>query len=240
MNDQLDLALAIPKGIVSRVHAHGLEISQHATAEELILVGNRLLNTRSILNFALGSLFDALVTKRAVENKHAGMSPEQRLDEAEHFVREFAAAHNLHPKDYREVIGVARFYRGVDLASLGGGLTFEHFREAMWGVALQTPGGGVDAALTMLRKAAGGAMNVSDFRRYIRGSTATSPKEGKQTELALYSAVFEFRRWARREKDHLDEYSPERARMVVADLGQETLIFLDALRQRAAQVARSS
>ena len=231
-NAQLDLALRLPRNVVAEVTPTGLTFREDVTVAELLRVGNSLLSTRGVLNFALGSLFDHLVTCVAHKNDKHGLSPDQRLTEAEHYVRTFAATHNLNPKEYREILGVARFYRGVDLKALGGMLTFEHYREAMWGAALK-PGAGAPLAVELLLKASGGGMSISDFRRHIRTTYATETRAPRQTDLALYSAVFEFRRYAKREIETIDSFTPERARLILADLGEESLLFIDALRALA-------
>ncbi len=64
-------------------------------------------------------------------------------------------------------------------------------------------------------------------------ANATETMEARQTDLALYSAVFEFRRYAKRELGHITSFTPERARLILYDLGDETILFLDALRALA-------
>ena len=101
----------------------------------------------------------------------------------------------------------------------------------MWGGAIK-PGGDVHLAVELLQSAAGG-MTISDFRRHIWTHHATKAREPRQTDLALYSAVFEFRRYAKRELSHITEFKPERACLSLYDLGEETLLFIDALRSLA-------
>jgi hypothetical protein len=168
-------------------------------------------------------------------------------------VSDFATAHHLDPKERREMLGVVLFYRG---ASPTPGLSFEHHREAMWGAAEATTGGGDEAgaattgargrsaragasplatACAYLTRAETDQLTVTKLRAEIRSTQRTTPVEQRDLAFAPYAVVFDFRRFAAREMQTIDKLTPERARLVLADLGSETLAYLDALRSVAAR-----
>ena len=216
-------------GIIRGVTPTGLIISEGATQDDLLAIAARCLNQRGFLNFALGSLFERLIDLKAHADSNSGHSPETRIQEAERFVREFAEVHLMKPREYRELLGVARYYRGGDFSKLGG-LTFEHYREAMWAGVGMKPGGDVSLSRALLQHASENRLGVSAFRRYIRSLYAKEEKEGKQMELLSYASVFAFRRFAKAELAVLPSYTRERARIVLEDLGDDSLTYIDALR----------
>lgn len=93
-------------------------------------------------------------------------------------------------------------------------------------------------ALRYLNDAAAQQMSVSQLRAHIRGAQRTAKPEQRELSLAAYSAVFDFHRFAARELAAISDLKPERARMILADLGQESLDFISAL-QRTAAIPRA-
>ena len=221
-----------PEGadVVTGISQLGFTFREDATTDQLLAFGQSLCVSRAFLKFALGSFFLALVTSltrtASIENR------EKAFTEAEDYARAFAVAHAIDQKEFREIFGVARFYHGADLSQCGG-LGFEHLREAMWGAASKHPGGGMlPAALGYLTLAREREWRYTELRRFIRTRDAV-PAAPRQMELAQYGAVFDFMRFAKRELQEVHNYSPERARIILADLGESTFLYLDALRALA-------
>jgi hypothetical protein len=77
-------------------------------------------------------------------------------------------------------------------------------------------------------------MTLTQLRAHIRGSQRTERPEQRELSLAAYSAVFDFHRFATRELAAVADMKPERARMIIADLGQTSLDFIAALQRIAA------
>lgn len=218
---------------VCRVGPRGLIFAPNATEADLLDVGHSLFAVRSYTKWALGSLFAEMRRKRDErrEDAKAGRNDIPRevakADDGGAWSGEFALAHHMDPKEYREVIGVVTFYAGQEHIP---GLDFEHYREAMWATDDGQPGG-VSRAMGYLRVARERGLKVTEMRRYIRSSSATEPSEPKQMELAAYGAVFDFMRFAKRELDEVERYTPERAALILSDLGESTLSYIDALRE---------
>ncbi len=233
-------SLHFPGTIVTGVTPLGFTFREDATPEELITFGQNLCATRAYLRFALGSVFVALIHSRA--RLATSKEQERAQEDAEDYARAFAVAHNIDPKEFREILGVARFYSPADLTGLGS-LSFEHYREAMWGAALKAPGGGgptvLPAALSYLRVAHKEGWKYTQLRRHIRSLDAVLPEE-RQLELSAYSAVFAFMRFAKRELQEVHTYTPERASLILADLSESTFEYLDALREISAGIGRAS
>lgn len=231
---------------VAAFASRGLVFAPGVTESELLGVGRRLFAVRSYTKWALGSVFAAMVQAR---EKRREVSDRARKDDATgaEWAAEFAGAHHLDPKEYREMLGVYTFYHtgaentkagGVGVGTLVGadgelaGLDFEHFREAMWGVDDGAPDQRT-RALAYLRTAHVGGMTVTQLRRHIRTSAATQTVEPAQTELAAYGWVFDARRWCEREMDKVHRYTPERASLILSDMGESMLSYIDALRDIA-------
>ncbi len=224
---QLELiseTIRLPASGVATFGERGLVFSQARTKADLATVGHALFAARSYMKWALGSLFGEMC---ALRTSVAGTEKDIAADEA--WAREFATAHHLDPKEYREMLGVFLFYRGAsDLP----GLSFEHYREAMWGADDGQPGG-IHRAIGYLRIAHAQGMTVTALRRHIRTSQATEIPEEEQVEIAAYTAVFDFMRFAKRELDNVHDYSSQRAQQILDDLGAGTLSYIDALREIA-------
>lgn len=203
--------------------AHGLEFGPDFNEADLLTVGHRLFATRSYIKWALGSLFAEMIKRRT--RKKEGIENE---DAGQEWARDLAQARELDPKEYREVLGVFLFYRGVETP----GLSFEHHREAMWGVDDGKPEQ-LSRAVAFLLHAQQHDLTFTQLRRHIRSSYPGEAPEPRQMELAQYNAVFDFMRFAKRELDDVHTYTPERARMVLADLGEAALSYIDALRKIA-------
>jgi hypothetical protein len=229
--EQLQLieeTLSLPKSAV-QFTAHGLHITAEATDTQLIDIGNRLFAAKGYLRWALGSLFAAMLERK----RDDGVFSDEWLSE-------WTQAHHLDPKEKRELLGVFTFYRGAFSDTQPGhaifdvgGLTYEHYREAMWGVSDGKPAQLPRAIAYLKRAREGSGMSVTQLRRAIREEHATDHAEGKQAEFPSYGVVFEFRRFCARELDSVADYTPERARLIIADLGESTLSYLAALREIA-------
>lgn len=216
---------------------HGLLFRPDVSEADLLIVGRRLFAVRSYVKWAMGSVFAAMVRVREARREASARARKDEKNGTE-WAGEFAAAHQLDPKEYREMIGVFTFYRvGTDSGEKAlrelGSLSFEHYREAMWAVDDGQPQQ-LERAIAHLRHARDQRWTtVAPLRRYIRSSSATQTVEPTQPELAAYGAVFEFMRWAKRELDRVESYTPERAALILSDLGDSTLSYIDALRDIA-------
>jgi len=98
----------------------------------------------------------------------------------------------------------------------------------------QTGGASRNAAVAYLRTAEASGMTLTQLRAHIRASQRTEQPVQREIAIAAYSAVFDFHRFAARELAAIADLKPERARMILADLGQESLDFLAALQRVAA------
>jgi hypothetical protein len=90
------------------------------------------------------------------------------------------------------------------------------------------------SALAYLAAAAASGMSVTQLRAHIRGSQRTERTEQRELSIAAYGAVFDFHRFATRELASVSDCKPERARMILADLGQSSLDYIAALQRIAA------
>ncbi len=194
---------------------NGLTFSPACTDTQLINVGHRLMAVRSYLKWSLGSLLAEMA--------------DRRTEDAESWISDFCTAHALDPKDRREMVGVATFYRAAtDLPPL----SYEHCREAMWGAGGGAPGG-LSRALGYLRIAHTDNLTYTQLRRLIRTQQAAdTPPEPEQPNLSGYSIIFDFMRYARTQLPSVASYTPERAALILHDLG-DALAFIDALRTKA-------
>lgn len=253
---QLDLVEAtfrLPSPSVATFTHTGLQIAPGATEADLLALGNCIFAVRSWAKWGLGSVFAEMMRKRP--------HPDARNHPGEYdltWASDFADAHHLDPKERRELLGVFLFYRE---GSPTPGLSFEHHREAMWGAANLAPegvdmptggvppsapsvpsGGATTKAAAYLREAAAESLSVTQLRARIRATQRTTQETPAQTaplDLASYSAVFDFHRYCARELPNLGRCSPERARVILADLGQEALDYIAALQSKAARGAPS-
>ena len=228
MTEQLSLVsstLNLSGGGLVSFTQRGLAITPAVSNDELIAIGNRLFATKSYLNWALGSVFAEMLARRrpATEKNSTGV----HFDEE--WLSGYTLAHHLDPKEKREVLGVFQFYaRGGPTPPL----SYEHHREAMWGVDDGQPGQ-LDRAIAYLNRAHQQGLSVTGLRRLIRSENATETPEPRQMTLAGYSAVFDFMRYAKRELNNVPNYTREQARLILRDLGESTLSFIDALREIA-------
>lgn len=235
---------------VAAFTARGLVFAPGATESDLLGVGRRLFAVRSYTKWALGSVFAAMIQARDARREVSDRAKKDDTPGGE-WAAEFAGAHHLDPKEYREMLGVYTFYQlgeadqgetgGTSGAQVGdlGGLDFEHYREAMWGVDDGQPNQR-KRALDYLRTAHKGGMTVTQLRRHIRTNAATQSVEPAQTEMAAYGWIFDARRWCEREMEKVNRYTPERAALILSDMGESMLSYIDALRDIASTGQRSA
>lgn len=211
---------------------HGLDIAPVATDQELLSIGHRLFAVRLYTKWALGSLFAEMQRRqraRQDERQTRGGKSFGDPDIIPGGALEFASVHDIDPKEFREVTGVCTFYADCKDTPA---LSFDHHREAMWGVDDGQPKQ-LERALGFLRYAFEHKLSVTQLRRHIRASHASEPAEPEQLEIASYAVVFDFMRWCKRELQQVHTYSPDRARLILSDLGQATFDYIDALRELA-------
>lgn len=212
-----------------RYTQRGFAIGELVSDKDLIEAGNRLFAAKSYLNWALGSVFAEMLARKRDRKEHN--EPGVHFDDA--WLAQYTEGHALDPKEKRELLGVFQFYaRAGDTPPL----SYEHHREAMWGAANGQPGE-LNRAIAYLDRAHKEGLTYTQLRRVIRKEKVTEKPEPKQAELAHYSAVFDFMRFAKRELDKVSDYTPQQAKLILADLGEPTLSYIDALREIAAQAA---
>ncbi len=203
----------------------GLEFAPDITPRELTDIGHRLIAIRGYLKWALGSLFAEMIRRR---NECRG-----RKDmPGETWAAQFAEAHKIDSKEFREVIGVCVFYANAEPFP---SLSYEHHREAMWGVDDGQPRQ-LERAVAYLQEGARNGWGVGQLRRHMRSAGATEPVEPQQMDLGEYGVVHEAGRWARHQLDALGSYSAERAALVLDDL-EPVIQLVDRLRALAKQQA---
>lgn len=215
----LETTLRIPGAHITR---RDLVFDPGIATDALPAIGGRILAVRGYGKWALGAVLCEM-RGRGVAN--AGETGDASGDWATHW----ADVNGVDPKERREIMGVYTFYPA---ASRTADLSWEHYREAMLGVCDGKPRA-LPRALDYLRLAEEQQLSVSGLRRHIRTAQATEQPTAKQTEIAEYSAVFDFRRYAAREVKQIESYTKERAELVLADIGDETCAFIDALRRIA-------
>jgi hypothetical protein len=92
------------------------------------------------------------------------------------------------------------------------------------------------SALAYLAEADRRGLTLSQFRAHIRQTQRTQKPEQRELALAAYSVVFDFHRFAARELAAIATLKPDRARMILSDLGSESLAFIAELQRLAAVV----
>jgi len=197
-----------------------LDIPATITDAQLPQVGSKLLSVRGCLKWAIGSVLAEMVTRK----------PKTKAGEPdESWANEFADAHDIDPKERREILAIHTFFpaelRTVDLS-------YEHYKEAMLGVHDNQPKQ-LQRALAYLQAAHAHAWTHTQLRRHIRSSQAQEKPDTTQTAFAGYGSVFDFRRYMQQEA--AQPITPDRARLLLADIGEDTLEFIDRLRITAAK-----
>lgn len=195
-----------------------LAIPSTLTDAQLPAVGAKLLSVRGCLKWAIGSVLSEMISRK---------STQKQTDET--WATEFAEAHDIDPKERRELLAIHLFYpsdsRTIDLS-------YEHYKEAMLGIDDGKPNQ-LKRALAYLQTAALNHWSHTQLRRHIRSSQAQEFPDTTQTHFQGYGAVFDFRRYIQHESQH--PITPERARLLLQDIGEDTLSFLDTLRSLAKQ-----
>ncbi len=218
--------LALPKAVLS-FSPRGLVFADDATDAQILAVGHRLLAAKGYISWALGSLFAEMLKRRPSK---AGSLTDRDMG----WVSEFCDAHRLDAKLRRELIGVYLFYQAAPVDSPS--LDYEYYRECYFGTWGMETGGRLSKALGYLHRALDEGLSVTALRMLIRaeGRTTTPPAED-ELNLAAYSAVFDFMRFAKHELPSVASYTPERARLILDDLGSDTIAYIDAVRSIAAR-----
>lgn len=196
-----------------------LAIPESLTDAQLPQVGAKLFSVRGCIKWAIASVLDEMVARKTKLGK----------DPDETWANEFAEAHDLDPKERRELLAMHAFF---PVASRTLDLSYEHYREAMLGIDDGKPSQ-LKRALAYLQTAEINHWSHTQLRRHIRASQATEAPDTSQTEFAGYGAVFDFRRYIQHEAEH--PITPERARLLLQDIGQDTIDFIDRLREVAKQ-----
>jgi hypothetical protein len=147
----------------------------------------------------------------------------------ETWAHEFSEAHDIDPKERREMLAIHTFYppesRSIDLS-------YEHYKEAMLGIDDGKPDQ-LKRAVAYLESAVAHHWSHTGLRRHIRSSQATELPDTTQSEFNGYGAIFDFRRYIQHQST--TPLTPERARLLLNDIGQETLDFIDRLRSLSTQ-----
>ena len=198
----------------------GLTFAKSITDAELLTIGHRLFAVRGYLNWAIGSFFSEMLTRRTNE----------KLTTDESWLLEFCETLRIDPKLRRECLEVFQFYSRAPADTPR--LSYDHHREAYWGTCDGRPRQ-LQRAIAHLRAAQNDSLSVSELRRLIRSSSVTEHPDSTQTEFEGYGVVFEFRRFAARELPNLSSITPERASLLLSDIGDDALAFIDGLRAKA-------
>lgn len=228
MHTQLQLlesSIRLPQVTIER---RGLSIPKKLATETLPQIGQKMLAIRNWLKWGFASLFTEMTARELKEAK-----PDTKSDSAPETdrVSEFCDAAGIDPKEKRELLAIHAFYppkhRIIDLS-------YEHYREAMWGVDDGKPQM-LHRALAFLRLAKDNDWSVTELRRHIRkeGATETPEPRERQTEFSGYGAVFDICRWAAKEIEHVDSMEPEAAQQILTDLGPNLPILITKLQARA-------
>jgi hypothetical protein len=232
---QLSLSLVaesfiLPKAGLAQFAPRGLSIAPHASEADLLDIGHRVFAVRGQLKWMIGSLFAAMIEARDKQRAALPTHAQNTIDAGHSWVSSFADAHLLDPKERRELLGVYLFFRDFKDPPA---LSFDHYKEVMWGVDDGKPNA-KERGASFLTHAQVHGLTVTELRRHIRASQATHQPEPKQLEMAHYSAVFEAMRFAKRELPLVQSYTLERCALILEDLG-DTPAYVDALRARLAQ-----
>lgn len=195
-----------------------LKIPEAIADAQLPVIGSKLLSVRGCLKWAIGSVLSEMVSRKTPPNK----------DPDETWAIEFADAHDIDPKERREILAIHTFYppphRTIELS-------YEHYKEAMLGIGDGKPKQ-LQRALAYLQTASLNHWTHTQLRRHIRSSQSIEQPDSTQSEFEGYSVIFDFRRYIQHESTH--PITPDRARLLLQDIGLETLDFLDRLRTIAA------
>ena len=255
----------LPSPAVASFAPHGLDISPDATEADLVALGSRIFAVRSWTKWGLGSVFAAMMRARPHPDaaNHPGefdttwageFADAHHLDPKERremmgvylFYRGGSPTPALSFEHHREAMWgatVALPPEGDALPpspSLERGASSKHPGGTAPARAPAATGGTspATAASAYLLKAASDGLSVTQLRAHIRTSRQTEKREQRELALAGYSVVFDFHRFAARELPLVAAYSPDRARLVLADLGQAPLDYIAAL-QRAAAITHA-
>lgn len=196
---------------------NGLVFPSQTKDEIIPEVGRRVALIRGFAKWAMGAVFREMIKRR---------------DNNDTWANDFAQALAMDPKERREVLAVDSFY---SLDSRNVPLSFEHYREAMWGTA-DGKANQHKRAMAFLRMAHENKWSVSQLRLYIRKASADERDEPLQDDLSLvrYASVFAFRRFAAEELKAMDQMDPDRAALILSDLG-EAVEFIEQLKTKAAE-----
>jgi hypothetical protein len=253
----------LPSPAIASFAPHGLDISPDATEADLVALGSRIFAVRSWTKWGLGSVFAAMMRARPHPDtaNHPGefdttwaseFADAHHLDPKERremmgvylFYRGGSPTPALSFEHHREAMW------GATVAFPDEGDTPHPVASPERGASSQHPGGvslarppasttkgtsPVTTAGAYLLRAASDGLSVTQLRAHIRTSRQTEKREQRELALAGYSVVFDFHRFAARELPLVAAYSPERARLVISDLGQTSLDYIAAL-QRAATI----
>ena len=216
MNQQLTISQVVNLPGVQFTR-NSLVFAAQLADEAIPEIGRRIHLIRGFSKWAMGAVLAEMIRRR---------------DADETWANEFTAAIQMDPKERREILGVHTFFpppaRTINLS-------YEHYREAMWGVADGKPEA-LRRALDYLRRARDGDWSLSQLRLTIRREQATEQPDAPtqaDLDLARYGAVFTFRAFAAAELPNAATLTPERAQMILSDLGDAPK-YIDALRERAA------
>ena len=220
----LEDTLSIPGATIAR---RNLLIDRATKDEDLPAIGYRLIAVRGFSKWGLGALMGEMIGRAGL-----GEGTPNDTDLAATQAGHWADCAGIDPKERRELLGVATFYPPRERTR---DLSWEHYREAMWGIADGLPNQ-LGRACDLLDEAVEKAWTVTALRRYIRASQATEqPSDKQQSHLDGYGCVFDFRRYAARELECIATYTPERAALLLADIGDEAIRFIEELRSIAAK-----
>jgi hypothetical protein len=139
---------------------------------------------------------------------------------------EFCEAHGITSKQRRELLFVHDFYPPTSRTHH---LSYAHYRDAAL-IAQPLPKART-VALAYLTQAAAHSWSVGQLRKAMRAAHAT-PEQPTTTQATGYSVVYDLRRFATKELPGVPRWSPERAKLVLADMGPAAE-FIEQIRRIA-------
>lgn len=178
------------------------------------------IKSRDQLKWAIGDALTELEKRHPIEN---------RGGKNDQWVNDFCKAIGMHHQQRKELITVCLFYPSP-LRSHA--LSFEHYRDAMIGAQPATAGA-MQRAIGYLHHCVHHTLTVSALRRHIRQSSRIHSAQRNNSTLALYAPVFAFRRFAKAQTKAKSQITKQRARLILADLGEDVPNLITTLQRIA-------
>ena len=179
------------------------------------------IKSRDQLKWMIGDALTELERRHPIEN---------RGGKNDQWVNDFCLAIGLHHQKRKELIAVCLFYPPAKRTHA---LSYEHYRDAMFGSDPSSPNA-IARAIVYLDHCVHHSLTVSKLRQHIRQSTRIHSKQSDKSAISSYSPVFAFRRFAKAQVKDNTRITKQRARIILADLGDDVPRLLSTLQRIAA------